>query len=512
MNSPNRIHKAAKVRILMILSFLLLFLFMLYWISELYQQERENLRTELLTEFHQTEQQVLDTLIMERMINPIIKEQWHVAESLKTVAGVGPEVKMAMIRTSKSVPSGTKEIHTVMYDQDTFHLKTKPVERAFYYNDSTDRNDKFIIRTKTGGDHTDRILLQGMKLFVNIVKDSLGKEDTQVIAFAEHMDTSLLKEYFNRRIADNRLQAVWKGADSKDSVIHQSAFVFSGNILDERIQIEIKKYTIYLFRKISPQIGFGLFLLLLTGTAFIVSFRSLKQQYLLNEIQNDFVANITHELKTPVATVKVALEALQKYSSAEDPHLTREYLAMASNETERLEHLVQKVLSSSFQQQSVNILNLQEIDFSSLLQSVLRTMEARFQKEGAGVSFDSQPGNYLLMGDYLHLQGVILNLLDNALKYSSPPAKITLRLSTKKEGIVAEISDNGPGIPSEYLGRIFERFFRVPAENLHNVKGYGLGLSYAYMVVKAHRGTICVENNPGGGCTFSIVLPALSGR
>ncbi|MFN8206092.1 MAG: HAMP domain-containing sensor histidine kinase [Bacteroidales bacterium] len=509
MITTKEIHKAAKIRILMILSYLMLLLFILFWISERYKQERENLRTELLAEFHMSEQQVLDTLIMERMINPLLKEQWQAKDSLESFAGGRSEVKMTMIRNTSG---GLESAKTITVLRDTIIGSSKPAGEAFHFIDTAGSHKNILIQTKPGEGHTDRILLQGMKLFVNIVKDSLGKDDAQVIAFAEQIDTSRLKEYFNRRIAGSRMEAVWEVADSMDSVKHQSAFVFSGNVLDDRIRIKIEQYTLYLLRKISPQIGFGLFLLVLTGTAFFISFRSLKQQYLLNEIRNDFVANITHELKTPVSTVKVALEALQKYSEANDPDRTREYLAMASNEAERLEQLVQKVLSSSFQQQTVNILNRQEMDLSSLLRMVLRSMEGRFKKEGAEVSFDCKEGNYNLRADYMHLQSVFLNLLDNALKYTPAPAKINLRLSIKDDTLVADITDNGPGIPAEYQSRVFDKFFRIPAENIHNVKGYGLGLSYASMIVKAHRGNIRVFNNPEGGCTFSILLPALTVR
>jgi two-component system phosphate regulon sensor histidine kinase PhoR len=262
----------------------------------------------------------------------------------------------------------------------------------------------------------------------------------------------------------------------------------------------------FLLRRISAAILFSVFLIGVTLLSFSLLYRNLLRQQRLAIIKNDFISNITHELKTPIATVSVAIEALRSFNAHMDPARQKEYLDISANELQRLSLLVDKVLKlSMFEKREVE-LQYEMLDMNVLVQEVAASMRLQFEKHGAEVTTHSE-GETTLEGDRLHLVSVIFNLLDNALKYSSENPRIGLLLKGEADKVVLEVSDSGIGIPAEYRDRIFEKFFRVPTGNLHNAKGYGLGLSYVSHVVKKHRGTIRVESSEGQGSRFVITLP-----
>ncbi|MBD0331736.1 MAG: HAMP domain-containing histidine kinase [Chitinophagaceae bacterium] len=262
----------------------------------------------------------------------------------------------------------------------------------------------------------------------------------------------------------------------------------------------------YLVRRISASVFLSLFIVGFTTICFVLLYRNLLKQRRLAEIKNEFISNITHELKTPIATVSVAIEALRSFNATMDQQRTKEYLEISSNELHRLSLLVDKVLKLSvFEKKEVD-LKYETLDLRDLVAEVTSSMQLQFEKHNASVKISSE-GNTQLQGDRLHLVSVIFNLLDNALKYSSgqPEIEIIVKGGTNKVSLC--ICDNGIGIPAEYQNKVFEKFFRVPTGNLHNAKGYGLGLSYVAHVVNRHDGTIKVDSIEGDGSKFTITLP-----
>jgi two-component system phosphate regulon sensor histidine kinase PhoR len=263
----------------------------------------------------------------------------------------------------------------------------------------------------------------------------------------------------------------------------------------------------FLLKRISVPIIFSFFLVAFTVLSFSVLYRNLQRQRRLGDIKNEFISNITHELKTPIATVSVAIEALRSFNASIDPVRSKEYLDISANELQRLSLLVDKVLKLSMFEKKEIELKYEELDMKDLVNEVTSSMRLQFEKHQADVQVQFE-GNTHLEGDRLHLVSVIFNLLDNALKYSAEKPVIRINTSSANNKILLTISDSGIGIPAEYHGRVFEKFFRVPTGNLHNAKGYGLGLSYVAHVVNRHKGTIRVESVVGNGTRFIISLPA----
>ena len=266
----------------------------------------------------------------------------------------------------------------------------------------------------------------------------------------------------------------------------------------------------YILRRLRLPLSMGILLLGFTTASFVFLYRNLKQQQQLAVIKNDFISNMTHELKTPISTVKVAVEALRHFDALNDPQKTREYLDISALELQRLSLLVDKVLKlSSFENKEIE-LNTTDVNLHELAAETIASMRLQLEKTGAFVQLTTSGERWIVKADRTHMSSVLSNLLDNALKYCKEVPAITIHLS-ENTGPAATVdvvvTDNGIGIPAVYVSRIFEKFFRVPSGDHHNIKGYGLGLSYVHHIVTRHNGSISVESKEGKGTTFIIKLP-----
>lgn len=262
----------------------------------------------------------------------------------------------------------------------------------------------------------------------------------------------------------------------------------------------------YLLQRIAVPILLSVFIVGFTIFSFTLLYKNLLRQRRLGDIKNEFISNITHELKTPIATVSVAIEALRTFNASIDPQRSKEYLDISANELQRLSLLVDKVLKLSMFEKKEVELKYETLNMQDLIREVTSSMRLQFEKRNAAISISNE-GDTSFEGDRLHLVSVIFNLMDNALKYTydNPRIKISSVAADNKVNLIIE--DDGIGIPEEYREKVFEKFFRVPTGNLHNAKGYGLGLSYVAHVVNKHKGTIKVEPASGGGSKFVVSIP-----
>lgn len=271
-------------------------------------------------------------------------------------------------------------------------------------------------------------------------------------------------------------------------------------------QLQLGKTYPYLLKQLSLPILFSVFLVGLTVFSFVLLYRGMRRQQRLAEMKTDLISNITHELKTPIATVGVAIEALKNFSAMQDPARTREYLDISQQELQRLGLLVDKVLKLSMFEKKEVELQSQYFNLGGLVDEVVASLRLQVEKYQARISVEKQ-GRLEMFGDRLHMQSVVFNLIDNALKYSKENPAIDIQLKETNNGLVLKVTDNGIGVPAAYQQKVFEKFFRVPAGNTHNSKGHGLGLSYVSEVVRQHGGTIHLLSQEGIGSTFIITLP-----
>jgi two-component system phosphate regulon sensor histidine kinase PhoR len=270
--------------------------------------------------------------------------------------------------------------------------------------------------------------------------------------------------------------------------------------------LQISNSFSYLINRILAPILLSVFLVAFTIVSFLVLYKNLLHQRRLADIKNEFISNITHELKTPIATVSVAIEALRSFNASMNAQKTKEYLDISANELQRLSLLVDKVLKlSMFENREVD-LKYESLDMKDLVEEVTSSMRLQSEKHKAIVQVQTE-GDTTFEGDRLHMVSVVYNLLDNALKYGNGAPEISIKVSGNENKISLKVKDNGIGVPPEYKNKIFEKFFRVPTGNLHNAKGYGLGLSYVAHVIEKHNGSIHVDSIEGEGSKFDITLP-----
>lgn len=279
-----------------------------------------------------------------------------------------------------------------------------------------------------------------------------------------------------------------------------------GLVKPVQYELQVGNSFSYIMKRMASPLLFSLFLVGVTILSFLLLYRNVVRQKKLTAIKNEFISNITHELKTPIATVGVAIEALRSFNAMNDPQRSKEYLDISQNELQRLSLLVDKVLKLSMFEKKEIELRYETVDLLGVVDEVVSSMRLQIEKQGADVSLSTE-GNPVLEADRLHLLSVVFNMLDNALKYSKESPSIHINLKEKQDQVIMEMKDNGIGIDIEYHEKLFEKFFRVPTGNMHNAKGYGLGLSYVAHVVQRHKGTISVNSEPGAGTVFTITLP-----
>ena len=279
----------------------------------------------------------------------------------------------------------------------------------------------------------------------------------------------------------------------------------------EKIGVAVYGYQPYIFKKIAYEIFFALFVFIITALSFWLIYRSFLEQKRLIVLKNDFISNVTHELKTPITTVGVAIEAMSSFDALKNPAQTKEYLDISKNELNRLSLLVDKVLKMAAFEQKETHLTLETLDLAALTQQVLDSMKLQFEKYNATISLEKTGTDFNIEADRTHITSIIYNLIDNALKYGGDNPTIHLELQSPFYDFVRlSVADSGQGIPPQYQSKIFEKFFRIPTGDVHNIKGHGLGLSYVASVVKQHGGKLNVESEVGKGSRFSVFLPMVN--
>lgn len=259
---------------------------------------------------------------------------------------------------------------------------------------------------------------------------------------------------------------------------------------------------------IVPSILFSLILLVTFVFTIFIVFRQKK----LSEMKNDFINNMTHELKTPVSTISLAAQMLKDSDITKSPDVFKHISGVINDETKRLGFLVEKVLQMSLFERQKAALKLKEVDANDLLASIANTFALKVEKYGGSIDIDLQAEDSDIYVDEMHVTNVLFNLLDNAVKYRQTDVPLTLMARTWNENgkLMISIEDNGIGIKKEYLKKVFDRFFRVPTGNVHDVKGFGLGLAYVRKIVEDHKGTIRAESGSGNvGTKFIITLPLI---
>jgi two-component system phosphate regulon sensor histidine kinase PhoR len=239
---------------------------------------------------------------------------------------------------------------------------------------------------------------------------------------------------------------------------------------------------------------------------FYVSVSTIVRQKKLSEVKNDFINNMTHEFKTPISTISLACEMLQDTDVQAHSGQLNRYLRVIADENRRLGSQVEKVLQAAVLDKGLK-LKLASVNLHEAIDGALQNIGVQIEKRNGTVDLQLDAENAIVEADEVHVTNLLYNLLDNANKYSPDAPKITIRTRNTTDGVLVSIRDQGIGMTKEALGKIFDKFYRVSTGNIHDVKGFGLGLSYVKTVLDAHHGRIQVESQPNAGSTFEVFLP-----
>ncbi len=513
-------YRKSVVVLLMTISQVLITVFVIYWLMGQYNDEKRLLQRELNRGFMGSERIMIDSMLNIHLIEPILNDSTN--NKLKISISIDSSDDMTRLvlndstnnklKISIPIDSSDDDMSRLVHQDEMMPFEGKRgfrnVDFAYVRLDSLTKNDTLGRHLRNSMDTSDSYLFHGARLLFSRMRGMDHNESSRASFISSNADTLILMNAFGDFLTNNEYDFLVQWLPINEDFIHtQDGILIVSRALNGTFGATIDNYQIYLIKDIFPQILFAIILLLITLTSFRISHLNIKKQKRLLRIKNEFINNVTHELKTPVATVKVALEALLDFDMKKDPAVVQDYLEMSLLEMNRLDLLVSKVLNNSVLENGNNLFDPEQINLVQLVEEVIQSQKYRFEKSGAEIQFISGIKEANVLFDKLHMQGVLLNLIDNSLKYSGSHVQIELRLNKHASDFVIGVKDNGPGIPKEYLDKVFDKFFRVPTNDQHNVKGYGLGLNYAQLVMKHHGGEISVKNLNEGGCEFMLTIP-----
>lgn len=259
----------------------------------------------------------------------------------------------------------------------------------------------------------------------------------------------------------------------------------------------------YLISKMQIWI-FSSFVMLIVIAFYAYALFVMMKQKRLSEFQKDFIDNMTHEFKTPISTISISADVLSQPEIVQKPEKLQNYATIIKSEAGRLNNQVEKVLQMSKIEKDTFELKKEKLDLHKIVKNALANLEGGFKQKNCQIEQKLLAKKSFIEADKVHLKNTIYNLLDNALKYSKENPKIILQTQNQKNKLILSISDNGIGMDKTMQKRVFDKFFRVPTDNIHDVKGFGIGLNYVKTIVEAHGWEIELESKLGIGTTFKI--------
>jgi two-component system phosphate regulon sensor histidine kinase PhoR len=263
----------------------------------------------------------------------------------------------------------------------------------------------------------------------------------------------------------------------------------------------------YLWRQIGPLLVATVVLMLVIIACFAYTIRTILRQRRFSGLMVDFINNMTHEFKTPISTVSLAAEAIQRPDVLEEPEKVLRFTGMIQNENRRMRNQTDKILQMAALEQDDYELSFSEVDVHDVIRSAVDSVTLHVGNRKGTILSHLDATKHSVRADRVHLTNVVHNLLDNANKYSPDPPEIMIRTFDSNHGVGMRIEDRGIGLRPEDKKRVFEKYFRVPTGNRHDVKGFGLGLSYVKLMVEAHGGTIALNSKLGEGTEVEVILP-----
>ena len=290
-------------------------------------------------------------------------------------------------------------------------------------------------------------------------------------------------------------------------IIPENATDLESVMANEHLFILIPDFKVQVWHSLGWMIVFSALFTAIIIAAFFITVKTLLNQKKISEIKSDFINNMTHEFKTPLATISLAVDALRNDKVHSDRAKWQYFNNIIKEENKRMNKHVETILQAALMEKQEFKLNFVQLHLHELINNVTKNFQLQLQEKNSKIEYLLNAGNDTIEADEVHFSNVISNLIDNAIKYSKENLIIKIITHSTEKYVVLQIQDNGIGMSKESVKRIFEKFYRAHTGNLHNVKGFGLGMSYVKSVIDEHKGKIKVESVLGKGSTFTIEIP-----
>jgi two-component system, OmpR family, phosphate regulon sensor histidine kinase PhoR len=302
----------------------------------------------------------------------------------------------------------------------------------------------------------------------------------------------------------------YKRSDKQDFLnSNYKVRLFPGNIIrqDLILSVVFPERTNYVLGSISWLLGGSLLFSLFILATFGLSLYFIIRQKKISEIKSDFINNMTHEFKTPIATISLAADTITNPKIINNEASIRHFIGMIKKENSRMNKKVETILQIASLDKKEIEFRFENVSMHTIIDHAVETIDIQVQQRNGRITLHLDAEEHIVFGDSEHLSSLVNNLLDNALKYSPDSPEITIRTRNDDRGIVVSVEDKGIGMSKSVQSKIFERFYRQSSGNVHDVKGFGLGLNYARAIIEAHKGNISVFSEPGKGSRFDVYIP-----
>ena len=482
MKFPSR-----RIVILLILSLAALFGYQIYWLSGLYRSSIKSKESEINLAL-----QKADYAEMMERLRTVSASGRHGSLDLDTGWSEDHVVSHVTVRTDPIVinEDGSKSIS----------VTTVQVDRNAGEDNDNSQYAYAISNSQESTDYYQRGMHAGVDILAEV---NFHKLDSLLSMMLD--DYGLNVPHRLQMLTDSTMVATISTSGYEPSGRARNYDFIYGKTLADKYELTIEPLTGIVFREMSGVIAASLILFLMLAFSFWFLVHAMLKQKSLEEMKSDFTNNITHELKTPVAVAYAANDALLNFEAGNDPAKRREYLEISQSQLKKLEGMIEQILSMSMESRKTFELRKEDITLKPLLQTLAEQHRLSAEKP---CSFHIEAEDDLVIhADRFHFGNVISNLIDNAIKYSGDAINIIIRAKTTSGGVEISVKDNGIGIAPDKQKHIFDKFYRVPTGDIHDVKGYGLGLYYAKTMVEKHGGTISVSSTLGKGSEFRIFIP-----
>jgi two-component system phosphate regulon sensor histidine kinase PhoR len=355
---------------------------------------------------------------------------------------------------------------------------------------------------------------------INIYNNFSPKIDTaklDSILQAELLNSGIKAKYsFELKSALPYLSLNEKNIPNKPLIISEnnnnteySINIFPSNIFvsPTYLTIKIPHQKKYIIREMLTLLIISTFIIIILVSSYVYFLSTILRQKKLSDIKNDFVNNMTHELKTPIATLNLGIQFFSDKNIKKTPEAEERTLKIMASEVKRLHQLVDSILNSAKLENSDLKIKFAKENVHQILNECIQNVRLIIEKKGGNISASLNAENPCAEVDKTHFMNVINNLIDNAIKYCETTPEIVIKTCSDNKGIYISVKDNGIGISKEHHKKVFEKFYRVPTGNVHNIKGFGLGLFYVKKIVELHKGEINLKSEPGKGSEFVIFIP-----